>query len=153
MKRLTALKDIERPVEDVFEYVAEQRNYTSWCPKLTRCELTSDGQMGLGASKIVSRKALGLSFDWEFTCDEYDPPTRMVWHCDNDPRISIVDILEFEQLPDDAGTRVVHHADFQLLGPYKLLKPLAIRRARKDLAGDLANLKEILEGRTEAQAH
>ena len=108
--------------------------------------------MGLGAAKIVSRKAIGLSFDWEFICDEYDPPNRMVWHSDNDPRISMVDILEFERLPDDAGTRVVHHADFQLLGLTRLLLPLAIRRARKDLAGDLANLKEILEGRMEAQA-
>ena len=151
MKRVTVIIDIDRAAHEVFDYVAEQRNYTSWCRKLSRCELTSDGDMCVGATKIMSRQALGLSFDWEFVCDEYDPPNGMVWRSDNDPRMHIVDTLSFEQLP--SGTRVVHHVDMELGGLLKWIQPLVLRRGRKDAMTDLHHLKENMESRAEAQAH
>jgi hypothetical protein len=37
-------------------------------------------------------------------------------------------------------------------GFLKWLKPLALRRGRKDMMADLNNLKRIMESKTEAQA-
>lgn len=96
MDRVTVTIDIDSPVQDVFDYVAEQRNYTSWCPKLSSCELTSDGLMEVVATKLMTRSAMGMNFAWEFVCDEYDAPNRMVWHSDNDHRMEMIDILDFE---------------------------------------------------------
>ena len=78
MDRLTVAIDIASPVQDVFDYVAEQRNYTSWCRKLSSRELTSDGLMEVGATKIMTRSAMGMNFSWEFICDEYNSPNKMV---------------------------------------------------------------------------
>ncbi|MCH7801441.1 MAG: SRPBCC family protein [Chloroflexi bacterium] len=148
MDRVTVTIDIDTPVQDVFDYVAEQRNYTTWCPKLSGCELTSDGLMEVGATKIMSRSTMGMNFNWEFTCDEYDPPNKMVWRSDNDERMRMVDILEFEAV--SGRTKVVHHLDMTLGGFLKWMKPLALRRGRKDMMADLVHLKEIMESRTEA---
>jgi len=149
MDRLTVAIDIDSPVQEVFDYVAEQRNYTSWCRKLSGCELTSDGKMEVGATKIMTRSTMGMNFEWEFICDEYEVPNKMVWHSDNDPRIRMIDILDFESV--SGGTRVVHHLDMDLGGFLKWVKPLAHRRGRNDMMTDLVHLKEIIESRTEAQ--
>ena len=150
MDRLTVAIDIDSPVQEVFEYVAEQRNYTSWCRKLSGCELTSDGSMEVGATKLMTRSTMGFNFNWEFILDEYDVPKKMVWHSDNDHRMRMVDILEFEQV--SGGTRMVHHLDMELGGVLKWIKPFALRRGRKDMMTDLVNLKEVMEDNAGEQA-
>ena len=109
MDGLTVTIDIDSPVQEVFDYVAEQRNYTSWCPKLSGCELTSDGLMEVGATKVMTRSTMGMNFNWEFTCDEYDPPNKMVWRSDNDERMRMVDILEFEAVSGSTKVRILAH--------------------------------------------
>jgi len=61
--RLTVPIDIGSPVREVFSYVAEQRNYTSWRPGLSSCELTSGGLMEVGATKPMTRSEMGKTSD------------------------------------------------------------------------------------------
>ena len=111
MDRLTVSIVIGSPVREVFNYVAEQRNYTPWYPGLSSRELTSDGLMEVGATKPMTRSEMGMNFNWEFVCHEYDPPSRMVWHSDNDHRMRMIDILDFAE--ESGGARLVHHLDME----------------------------------------
>ena len=70
-RRLTAEIEIACPRDKVFAYVADQRNYTSWCPRLTSCRMTSDGAVGAGATRTMTRRALGMRFEWAFVCLEH----------------------------------------------------------------------------------
>ena len=111
MDKLTVSIDIVSPVREVFSYVAEQRNYTSWRPELSSCELTSGGLMEVGATKPMTRSEMGMNFNWEFVCHEHDPPSRMVRHSDNDHRMRMIDMLDFAE--ESGGARVVHHLDME----------------------------------------
>ena len=111
MDKLTVSIDIVSPVREVFSYVAEQRNYTSWRPELSSCELTSGGLMEVGATRPMTRSEMGMHFNWEFVCHEHDPPSRMVRHSDNDHRMRMIDMLDFAE--ESGGARVVHHLDME----------------------------------------
>jgi hypothetical protein len=39
---------INRPVEEVFDFVADERNEPSYNPRMLRAEKVSDGPIGLG---------------------------------------------------------------------------------------------------------
>jgi len=41
------------PVAEVFDYVGDQRVYTKWCPGVAMCEMTSTGEVGVGATRNV----------------------------------------------------------------------------------------------------
>ncbi len=62
--------NINAPVEEVFDYVADQRVYTDWCPGVSSCEMTSAGEVGVGATRNMKMRTTGFSFDWDWLCDE-----------------------------------------------------------------------------------
>jgi len=59
----------------------------------------------------------GFSFDWDWVCDEFDRPNKIVRSSDNDPRTKMLDTVTFEEI--DGRTRVTHDLDYELSGVLK----------------------------------
>ena len=143
MVKVVASQQVNAPVETVFDFVADQRQMTTWCLALTQCDLTSEGPVGTGATRIVARKALGMYFDWDWVCDVYDRPQKIVWRTVSG-RVPMIDT--YEVAPGENGTQVTHTVDTKVPGLLRMLQPLVVRRGKKDMRSDLNELKRILEG-------
>jgi hypothetical protein len=66
---------IERPIEEIFEYVSTPENDPTWVPASVKHEKISPCPTGVGTMTEEDVKFLGrtLRYTWEVTA--YDPPT------------------------------------------------------------------------------
>jgi Polyketide cyclase / dehydrase and lipid transport len=134
--------EIERSVEDVFDFVADERNEPRYNPRMLRAEKLSPGPIGVGTTFRTEfssfRRPVAMS---ELT--EYDRPRRLA----SRTHMSAMDVrgtLTFEPVP--AGTRMRWSWDLEPRGIFKFITPLVTRIGRRQEAAIWASLKRILEG-------
>ena len=134
---------IARPPEEVFDFVADQRNEPRFNPQMLSAEQVSPGPIGLGTrfrAKVTSR-GRPLEMIIEFTA--YERPRRLSsW-----THLSAMDIrgtLTFDPVP--GGTRMGWHWELAPRGFLRLLTPLVARMGRRQEEAIWAGLKRVLEG-------
>lgn len=135
---------INRRVEDVFDFVADERNEPLYNREMLRCELISDEPIGVGSrfKAIMSMRGKPVEVTIEFTV--YDRPHVLA----SVSRVSSMDIegqLVFEPIPD--GTRM--HWSWKLTphGFLRLMTPLVARMGRQQERRIWTNLKHYVEER------
>jgi uncharacterized membrane protein len=133
---------IDRPIQDVFEFIADQAKTTQWCLALAECELTTDGELAEGSERVVARKMLGMSFKWTYDCESFKPPTHIAWRSVGG-RLPMLDYYDLTEQGD--STLVEHTADIEKMGVLRLLQPIMRRKGEKDLNKDLVALKALME--------
>jgi len=137
---------IDRPIAEVFAYVADQTKTTSWCLGMTECRLTSNSGMQPGAVRHVEVKTPLGKARWDFGLENFEQDRTIVWS-DLKSSIPMVDTYSFEA--KDGGTLFSHHNEYVRLPPLlSMLQPLFIRRANRTIRKDNLALKGILEGRS-----
>ena len=136
---------INRPIDEVFLYVADQTKTTSWCLGMTDCRLTSDGGMNSGAKRHVEVKSSLGTAAWDFDLEVYKPNEVMVWR-DDEASIPMVDTYAFESR--DGGTVFSHFNEYGKLPLFlRLLRPLFLTKANHTIKKDNLELKSILENK------
>ena len=78
MKRVERRTTVSAPPEQVFAYLADLRNITEWMTGVVAAEMTSDGEIGVGTTAVVTRELMGQRIEAPLTVTEYDPPRRVV---------------------------------------------------------------------------
>lgn len=98
MARIGGELVINRPVEEVFDFVADERNEPRYNPRIRRAEKLSPGPIGRGtrfrAEAGTLRRTVGIAM--EYTA--YEPPRRLA----SSIRMSSADIrgtLRFDPVP------------------------------------------------------
>jgi carbon monoxide dehydrogenase subunit G len=130
---------IRRPVEEVFDYVADPRNEPSWLPGAKSVTMTSDGELGLG-STFVGEYARAGSVELELV--EFERPVRVTFRA----RSKIVHFDDAVQLaPDAGGTRLQAHMTAEPQGAMRLIGPLMGRTMRTQFAANWDHLRRALE--------
>ena len=135
---------IERPIDEVFEYVSTPENDPTWVSVSIRNRRTSPGPIREGMTieedvKIFGRTA---SYTWEVT--QYEPPTGIAYRATSGllPGISIRLRLE----PVEGGTKLTHAVDLALRGiHYRAIAPLIPWVAKQLLESMDRTLKNLLE--------
>jgi Polyketide cyclase / dehydrase and lipid transport len=133
---------INRPVDAVFDFVADERNEPCYNPRMRRVEKLSPGPIGLGTrfhAEIRSRpRPAEMIIEWT----GYDPPRRLgSW-----TQLSTMDIrgaLTFDPIAE--GTRMRWSWVVAPRGVFKLLTPLIAGTGRRQEQAIWANLKRVLE--------
>ena len=133
---------IERSVEDVFDFVADERNESRYNPRMLRAEKLSPGPVGVGSQFRAEfssfRRPVATS---ELT--EYERPRRLA----SRTHMSAMDVrgtLTFDPVP--AGTRMRWSWYLEPRGILKLMTRLVTRIGRRQEEAIWASLKRILEG-------
>ena len=133
---------INRPIEEVFAYVSEPRNFPRWNSAVQAVRKTSAGDTGVAASYLMERalptgRALNelevVTREWprEFAIRTTAGPTPFRYH------------YGFSAENDET---VVHlNAEVDLTGPAALLPQLARRAVKNGVDDNFATLKLILE--------
>ena len=134
---------IGRPVEDVFDYVADECNEPSYNAQMRRAEKISAGPIGVGTryrAEVVSG-GRPVSMVIEYTA--YERPGRLA----SKTTMSAMDIaytLTFE--PVGEGTRMGWSGEIEPHGVLKLMGPLVEWMGRRQELRIWTGLKGLLEG-------
>jgi carbon monoxide dehydrogenase subunit G len=135
---------VDRPVEEVFAFLANGENDRRFSPRVMEIAKTSDGPAGVGTTYASKVKDAGLKTDREFKLTEFEPPNRIGW---TELSNNLVTVPEggYYLSRDGEGTELTIHNALEGHGFGKLIAPLALRSARKG-AGDFAQrIKHAIE--------
>lgn len=136
---------INRPIDQVFEYVSQIENCLEWVPGLVMARQVNDGPIGIGTVGVETFQApFGrLDIEWEIT--DYQPNKVCTFEAETFLAQSKV---TFRLQPVEAGTRLMYLHESQPRGIFKLIpKRLMVQFITKNRKRLLAKIKQILEGR------
>ena len=139
---------INRPIEEVFEYVSTPENDPTWVSASIRHKRTSPGPMRVGMTTEEDVKFLGqtATYTWEVT--EYEPPTVVAYRATSGLLPGAVVRVRCEPV-EGGGTRFTHAVEIEPRGIYyKAIAPVMPWLTRRLIASMDRTLKNLLEGDT-----
>jgi uncharacterized membrane protein len=145
MAAIVETVEIARSPEDVFAYLDELTRHSEWQQSLLSVRVETEGPTKVGTRARERRKAGGREQETTYEITEHDPPRSFAFRGIDGP-IRPVGKGRIEPLDDGTRSRLVLDLDLEghgLLG--KVLRPLAMMQARKQLPQDHQRLKERLE--------
>jgi uncharacterized protein YndB with AHSA1/START domain len=142
--RFDVITVIERPIEEVFAFLADGENDPKFSSRVLEISKTTDGPPGVGTVYASTVKDAGFKTKREFKVTEFTPPTRIRWA---EVSKNLVTAPEggYDLEPEGNGTRVTLHNVLEGHGLGKLLEGMALRGARKGADDFGASIKRAVE--------
>ncbi len=136
--------DIDRPVPEVFDFVADMTNAPLWQAGLSLVQRTPPGPVRVGSEHVFERRFAGRALKSRNRITAFQPPSRIAFEI---PDGSISGRAAYEVTPTAGGSRVSCRMEFRAAGPGRLLEPLLARLLKHDSRRDDQRLKAVLESR------
>jgi len=135
---------IDRPIQEVWDHIADLRNDPAWCKKLESVEQLSGDRPGPDARYRVMHRPVPLRKPKELmvTVEEYAPPSRMRLREEDDD--GLFDVT-YELEPLGNGTRLTQRDRIDWKIP-RFQHPIARRMVSRDITKQFQALKRRLEG-------
>jgi uncharacterized protein YndB with AHSA1/START domain len=140
---------INRPVETVFDTVADERNEPKYNPRLQWVEQMTAGPIEAGTQFRAATTTMGRPAEMTIELKDVERPRRLR----SVTRMSAMDIagtLTFDPVP--AGTRMHWSWELQPRGATRLLTPLIARMGKRQETEIWTGLKRYLEGPADRSA-
>jgi uncharacterized protein YndB with AHSA1/START domain len=136
--------EIDRPPEEVFDYVANPENLPEWSGIVLEVQKEVQGELREGERFTTVAKFLGRRFETPMEVTVHDPPRRHTDRSTGGPfPQEYTFILEGTA---GGGTRLTQVAEGEPPGGFfRLVGPLLQRAGSRQFRADLATLKDILE--------
>lgn len=133
---------IDRPVDEVWEFVHDTADNILWQTTLAESEKLTEGPMDVGTRVREVRHFLGLRIEstWEMT--EYEPNRTSAIRGVFGP-IPLSGRYRVEAF--EGGTRFTVTGELDAHGFFKLAEPVFARIAGRELEANLGHLKDLLE--------
>jgi uncharacterized protein YndB with AHSA1/START domain len=142
--RFEATVVIDRPIEEVFAFLADGENDPKFSPRVLEIAKTTDGPPGVGAVYASTVKDAGVKTNREFKITEFQPPTRIRWAEVSKNQVTAPE-GGYDLAPEGIGTRVTIYNVLEGHGIGKLFAPLALRSARKGAEQFAQSIKSAVE--------
>ena len=133
---------INRPVEEVFEFVAAPENTSQWVSGLLEAKRVSKGSVALGAKSTQVRQFLGQQMKTTFEVAEYEPNKKLAFKTHAGP-LKFEGAITFESV--EGSTKVSIIAQAETRGFFKKAEKIAPLAAQRQMETDFATLKALLE--------
>jgi hypothetical protein len=133
---------IERAPEEVFAYLGDPSNLPEWQASALEARQEPPGEMAAGARIREVRKFLGKRMESVMEVTVYEPGREFSLKVVSGP-IPFRVRQTFE--PVGAGTKIDAVIEGEPGGFFRLAEPLVVRAVGRELASNLATLKDILE--------
>ncbi len=133
---------INRPVEEVFDFVADERNEPRYNPQMLRAEQISSGPIGLGTRFRAEVMSMGRTAEMTIEFTTYERPRRLAsrtWMA----AMEIQGTLTFDPVPE--GTRMRWSWEIEPRGVFKLMTPLIASMGQRQEKTIWTSLKRYLE--------
>ncbi|WP_432753661.1 SRPBCC family protein [Streptomyces sp. JL2001] len=140
-----ATVDIDRPIDEVFAYLADGRNDPKFSPRVQRIERIPESPTAVGTIFRSTVKDAGMKTAREFRITAFEPPRSLRWaEVSKNIVTAAQGGYDLEPLPD-GGTRVRIHNVLEGHGLGKLLVGFALSAARKDAPAFGRRIKAAVE--------
>jgi hypothetical protein len=143
-KKFGATVTVDRPVEEVFAFLADGENDKEFSPRIVEIEKTTDGPPGVGTVYASTAKDGGVKAKHEFELTAFEPSSKIRW---KELTSSPVSVPEggYDMAAAGAGTELSFFNLLEGHGFGKLILPVAIRSARKGADEFVASIKRAIE--------
>jgi uncharacterized protein YndB with AHSA1/START domain len=133
--------EIDRPVEEVWAFVADAANNPVWQIPIVEVP-RGTGELRVGSRITEVAQFLGRRFELGLVVTEFQPPYRSVVRAEPGP-VRLSGTYRLEALP--TGTRFTLAGDFEGHGFFRLAEPVFARIARRTVVTSADTLKDVLE--------
>ncbi len=133
---------IHRPIETVFDFVADARNEPRYNPRMLRAEKVSDGPIGPGTRFRSEVSSMGRTTEWAIQITAYDRPRRLESFV-HSSAMDIQGTQTFDYV--EGGTRMRWLWEMKLHSVLKLMTPLVRRMGQRMEERNWRSLKQYLE--------
>jgi uncharacterized membrane protein len=141
MLKIESTTLINRPVEEVFAVLSNVENNPKWSSAFLEVNKTSEGPVGVGTTWRGVGKFLGKRIEVEIEQTEYEPNQKSTQK--STLPFPVNQQMSFERV--DGGTRVNLLFEADPGGFFKLAEPLLASMAKRNIEGELANLKDLMD--------
>jgi uncharacterized protein YndB with AHSA1/START domain len=135
---------IERPVEQVFDFVANQENEPQYNPEMRVAKKITEGPIGVGTSFHAEMTGRGRVVPMTIWVTEFERPHQIRERVEM-RSMDLTGGLDFE--PIDGGTRMRWHWDLSPSGVLRFMGPLVAGMGRRQEQRIWSGLKRVLESR------
>ena len=146
MFQATATIFINRPIEEVFAFVADNENDPQWCVPVIETDRIVGAAPGANTRYSFTSDAGLFKAKGEFEIVEFEPTTRIAWQGQ-----STINRFEGEYSlqAKDEGTELTEKSTIHARGLFRLFETSMQREIEKSHARQLSNLKKLLEEKQE----
>ena len=136
---------IDRPIDDVFAFLADGTNDPKFSPRVQQIQKTTDGPIGVGTVFESKVKDAGMTTSRRFELTAFEAPTKIRWAERSKNLITVPDGgYDLERL-SDTQTRLTIHNTFEGHGLGKLIQGFALKAAIKDAPAFAQRIKTAVE--------
>jgi carbon monoxide dehydrogenase subunit G len=136
----SATTTINRPIDEVFAFLADGTNDTKFSPRVQEITKVTDGPTGVGTVYSSTVKDAGMKTSREFKLTDFEQPTKIRWTELTKNAITVPEGGYDLEPAGDAATRMTILNSFG-----KAILPLALRAAKKDADALAARIKAAVE--------
>jgi hypothetical protein len=136
---------INRPAEEVFDFVTDARNEPRYNPRIVNVEKRTPGPVGRGTHFVLVSNAMGQRTAVEYEITVYERPRRMTSRTIRG--LPLMDVESTETfIPVRGGTRMRWVWEVKGRGAAgRLITPVLARMLGSRLEKAFANIKRVLE--------
>ena len=142
---LSADAVVDRPIEEVFDYLAAGTNDPAFSPRVQEIRKATDGPVAVGTVFESTVKDAGMKTSRRFEITRFERPTAIRWTERSKNMVTVPDGGYDLERVGDAQTRVTIRNTFEGHGVGKLIAGLALRAARKDAPAFAQRIKTAVE--------
>jgi hypothetical protein len=136
---------VNRPIQEVFEFMANQATAKLWKPFVTESRQITSGEIGVGTQFIEGIDVFNRHLSGVVEILEYQPFQWFAYRTREEPYpFSLIAKMSFEETP--AGTLIRGHVDFQGHGMFwNWLTPLIRLFFKSQERKSFQHFKQVME--------
>jgi carbon monoxide dehydrogenase subunit G len=134
---------INRPQQEVFDFVSDPANDALYRKGAELAEWSSEGPVGVGSRMRTVDRFMGREVETTSEITIWDPPGKYAFETVGGAFPARY-TLEFE--PMDDGTKLTSHGEIEFKGLLKVVEWLFGRQIENQARSDLDTLKRLFEG-------
>jgi uncharacterized membrane protein len=133
---------INRPQQEVFDFVTDLSNDPKWQSRIESVERVSEGPIGVGSTWRYVSKILGRKNETDIQMTSYEPPHQSSVKAVSGP-IPFENTHKYQA--QDGGTLLTFTGQAEIGGFFKMAEGLAGKQIEKQIEADAAQLKKLME--------
>jgi uncharacterized protein YndB with AHSA1/START domain len=146
-RRFGASTVIDRPIDEVFAFLAAGVNDPQFSPRVQEITQVSDGPVGVGTVFASTVKDGGLKTKREFEYTAFEAPAKLRWTERSKNMITVPDGGYDLEAAGEGKTKLTFFNTFAAKGFGKVIIGLVSREARKDAPAFAERIKVAVEAR------
>jgi carbon monoxide dehydrogenase subunit G len=133
---------VDKPVKDVFAFVANPKNMSKWNSAVVSLEQISPGAVGVGTKFKSVGEMMGRRIEGEMQVTAFEPDSKCGFQVKSGP-MQVDLTMNFKTV--GTGTKISLNAQGNPAGIFKIAEGMMAGQVKTMMEANLARLKSVLE--------